>query len=196
MEKNCVTIMKSQRKTRHLYFGLTNFQITMLILLALADLGLVVIVIQLLGISVREVAGYYVFICLIPTIINYYRMTRFSGSMKRGIPIWREHLPKNIEELLRYMWQDVKNDSGFIQIDGDLRLVSSHSWFFWTPWPYVGNIDLGVQSPKIEYRAGVAGYLVLVPFGIVFSPFVFLMLVMSHFAQRAGIYRFIVDNAR
>ena len=94
------------------------------------------------------------------------------------------------------MWQDVDNDSGFIRIDGDLRLVSSHSWFFRTPWPYAGYIDLGVQSPKIEYRAGVAGFLVLVPFFIVFSPFVFLVLLMNHFAQRAGIYRFIVDNAR
>ena len=135
METNCVTIMKPQRKTR--YFGLTNFQIATLMLFALADIGLVVIVIRLLGIDVQEVAVYYFFICWIITIINYYRMTRISGSMKRGIPIWRENLPKNIEELLRDMWQDVDNDSGFIRIDGDLRLVSSHSWYFGTPWPYI-----------------------------------------------------------
>ena len=154
--------MKSQQKIRH--FGLTNFQIAMLIFLALADIGLVVIVIRLLEIDVKAVTVYYFFICWIITIINYYRMTRFSGSMKRGIPIWREYLPKNIEELLRYMSQDVENNDGFIRIDGDLRLVSSHSWFFRTPWPYVGYIDLGVQSPKIECRAPVAGLLILVPF--------------------------------
>jgi hypothetical protein len=186
--------MKSQHKTRH--FGLTKFQITLLILLGLADLGLVVIAIQLLGIDLHAVTGLYTFTCAIITIINYYRMTRFRGSMKRGIPIWRENLPKNIEVLLRDMWQEVENGAGFIRMVGDLRLICSHSWFFGSPWPFVGYIDLSVQSPKIEYRAGIAGFLVLIPFFIVFSPFVFLVLLASYFAQRAGIYNFILHNAR
>jgi hypothetical protein len=185
--------MKAQRKTR--YFGLTNFQIAMSILLALADAGLVIILISLLEIDVKTLTVYYAFTLLIFTFISAFRITRFGGAMKRGIPIWRENLPKNMAESLRYMWQDVENDNGFIRIDGERRLVFAHYRPYRTAWPYVAYIDLGDRPPKIEYRTGLAGVLYLIPFFIGFSPFVVLMMGLNHFVERAAIRRFIVDNA-
>jgi hypothetical protein len=186
--------MKSQRKSR--YFGLTNSRIMILILVALFDGGLVLILIRLLGIDFKTLMTYYALTFLILTFVGVFRITKFGGPIKRGILVWREDLPKNLEKSLRYMLQDVETDNGFIRIDGDLRLVYAHSWFYHTAWPYVAYINLGDRPQKIEYRTGLAGVLYLIPFFIGFAPFVAIMMGLNHLAERAAIRRFIVDHAK
>ncbi len=195
MEKNCATVMKSQRKTRHLYFGLTNFQLAMLILVALADGGLILILMRLLRIDLQALGGCYFVITFLLLIKSNLQLTRFGGSLKRGIPIWREPLSRRMGEPLRYMRQDVETDNGFIRIEGNLRLVFAHYPLWRTSWPYVAYIDLSVRSPIIEYRTGLGGLLFLIPFFIGFAPFVFIMMLLNHLVGRAGIRMFIARNA-
>ena len=186
--------MKSQRKTR--VFGLTNFQIAVLVLFALADIGLAFILIRLLKIEARDLLSYYALTAFILLIVSNLYLMRFGGPLKRGVLIWREDLPKHMIEPLWYVYQDIETDNGFIQVDGDLRLVRAHYWGWRTGWPYVSYIDLGVRSPQIEYRIALGGVLFLIPFMIAFPPFVLLMLGLNHFVERAGIRAYISEQMR
>jgi hypothetical protein len=186
--------MKSQRKTR--IFGLTRFQIAVLILFVLADVGLAFILIRLLKIEARDLLAYYAITAFILLITSNLYLMRSGSPLKRGVLIWREDLPKQMIEPLWYVYQDIENDNGFIRVDGDLRLVRGHYLGWRTGWPYVGYIDLGVPSPQIEYRLALGGVLFIIPFLITFPPFVLIMLGLNHFVERAGIRAFISEQTR
>ncbi len=182
--------MKSQHKTRHL--GLTNFQIAALVLLALADVGLVVILIRLLGINIEMLLTYYL-IALFPLLFILSRGARINSVIKRGIPVWREDLPNDMDDSLRYMRQDMDNDHGFIRVDGNLRLVYVRHR---TICGYVAYVDLGAQSPKIEYRAGLGEVLFLIPFLIAFSLVIAPAMALNHFLEIDAIRDFIVNSVK
>ncbi len=185
-------IAKTSRKNR--YFGMTRLQVGLLVVLTLVDSVLVIALIRLLELDFKTLTLYYGFAFLLLTFIGSFRITRFSGSIKRGIPVWREGLPKNMEKSLRKILSDIDNDNGFIRVDGNLRLIHARHSLYHTAWPYVACIDLSAQPPTIEYRAGLAGIMYLIPFFVGFSLFIVVMMGLNHLVERGAIRNFILSN--
>ena len=197
---------KASRKNR--YLGMTSTQLRVLAALVFIDTILVVMLITLLELNPTTLMACFILASLPFIFFDFIRITQFtqfSGSMRRGIPIWRESLPQEIEESLRETLWDFHDKKGFIRVDGETRLVHAHhSWMGQISliWPYVAYIDLGAQRPKIEYRTSLGGVLYLIPLFIIFSlvmpffdVFIIAMMGMNHLDQRSAIRNFILDNA-
>ena len=180
---------KARHKNR--YLGLTGTQLGVLAVLALANIVLVAVLLNLLGLDLKTLMSYYGLALLPFIVISRIRITRLSGSMTRGLPIWREDLPQDMEQSLRKTLWEVDTDNGFIRVDGQLRLVQARHAMYRTAWPYVARIDLGAQPPQIEYRTGLAGVLYLIPFFVGFGLFILAMMGLNHFVERTAIRHFI-----
>jgi hypothetical protein len=81
----------------------------------------------------------------ITAVIEVARHGRFEGKMKRGLPVWREVLPKDITAFLTDLSEDITDGHGrFIRKQNDIVLVQGIHLMKKALFPYVGYIDLSV----------------------------------------------------
>ncbi len=138
---------------------MTSTQIAVLAVLALFNFVVLAALVALINLDLRTLLAYYTLAMFVLTIIGWFRITRYGGSLKRGVPIWKEDLSEDMARALRRVLSDIHNDKGFIQVHDKIMLVHARHSFYNTAWPYVAYIDLRVPNPKIEYRTGLAGLL-------------------------------------
>ena len=184
------TTQTTKHKKR--YRGMTGIQVSVLAVLALLDCYVIHSLLTLwLGPSLQQIEGTYFGILFIPTLIARYLLIRFEGPLKRGVAIWNACLSDDEVQYLHRLTCDIETDAGFFRVNGRAVLIrSSPPWH--TAWPFVGYIDLSAPKPKIEYRTGLPGVLILIPFGLGFI----LLLGLSFLVERNAILKFITQCMR
>ena len=106
----------------------------------------------------------FIFFSIIPLGIWLYfdmlRMIRPTGSLKRGIPIWKEQFdPKLVEKLKAVQVDRIETgtflfwtvNKFFILTDESQRLINPYRKRFSTSWPIVGFVESADDFNVIEY---------------------------------------------
>jgi hypothetical protein len=93
--------------------------------------------------------------------VEYDTHVKFEGKIKRGIRIWSEPLPVDIERFLRNLSRSILSTrtGRFIRKQDNAVLVQAsrvRSWLRIWRWPCVAYIDLGNEEPRIEYRSPIS----------------------------------------
>lgn len=120
-------------------------------------------------------------------IVGTFQHVAPHGRLKRGVCIWKEVLPKEMEQYLRELSWDVHNERAFIRVEGQERLIRGRQlsrWRWRTSWPYVDYIDLKEDQPKLQYRMPLPNLLFLLPFMVGFFVFPLALLVFNHVMER------------
>jgi hypothetical protein len=89
--------------------------------------------------------------------VEYDAHVKFESKMKRGIRIWSEPLPIDVERFLRDLPRSILSTrtGRFIRKQDDVVLIQAsrvRSWLRIWRWPCVAYIDLDKEEPRIEYR--------------------------------------------
>lgn len=178
---------------------MTDEQIVVLVLLTLVNLAIIIVLLMLLNLDLRSLLSYVELAIFIFMIFGMFRLIRHGGKLKRGVPIWKEDLPKDIAQATRKMsftGAFIENDYGLMRAEGSEILVIAIPQFFRTSWPCVGYINLDSQNPKIEYRTALGGLLILVP--LLFGPgilFITVAMPINVLLMRRTILNFILKYA-
>ena len=101
---------------------------------------------------------------LIANVECMFLHVRYGGSMKRGVKVWSEILPKDMKRFLRYLPGDIVDDEtgAFIRKENNVVLVQYYptkkGWWWRSSgaFPYVAYIDLRVKEPRIQYRIPIS----------------------------------------
>jgi hypothetical protein len=107
-------------------------------------------------------------VLIIWIVVEYYTYIKFEGKTKRGIMMWSEPLPIDVERFLRELPRSLlsKRSGKFIKKLNDTVLIQGIRV---KPWwkrgrntPCVAYIDLCKEKPRIEYRNPISTTLFLI----------------------------------
>ena len=91
--------------------------------------------------------------------VEYDTHVKFEGKMKRGIRIWSEPLPVDVERFLRDLPRSILSTrtGRFVRKQADIVLIQGirvQPWYWrrWSGTPCVAYVDLHNEVPRIEYR--------------------------------------------
>lgn len=135
-------------------------------------------------------------IWLIWLLIEQRRLINLSGPMKRGVRIWEESLPSELEHPLRRLKKDIVLEHGFIRVEDQHILVRRPSPFLFNSWPYVGYINLTQDRPRIQFRASLPALLTLAlaVVSVFMIPIVLAFFYINHRAERRAILDFLDEQ--